>query len=296
MGPPDLSDRDRRPERRARDRRRRAGRRSPSIRASSTRIWAAAEARECREPVACLRCGLDATYGELRALVGVGPGRRRRDRGARRAERRRQDHAPPRHRRPDPAARGPESCGRASISSGSPAHRVVERGVAMVPEGRRLFGRMTVEENLCWAPSARGRARSARHAGRASTEIFPAPGGAPPPAGGHAVRRRQQMVAIGRALMARPRLLCSTSRRSGSRRGWWRASSRLPRGDQRGGVAVLLVEQNVRAALGLAHRAYVLEHGRVVGAGSEAQAPGRPRACGGPTSDRSRGSRERAPA
>ncbi len=147
-------------------------------------------------------------------------------------------------------------------------HLIVERGVAMVPEGRRLFGGMTVEENLelgAFAP----RARSARQANLERVDaLFPI----------LRERRRaivrtlsggqQQMVAVGRALMTNPRLLMLDEPSLGLAPLLVAAIFEALREINRGGVAVFLVEQNVQAALTLAHRAYILETGRIVGQGS----------------------------
>jgi branched-chain amino acid transport system ATP-binding protein len=154
--------------------------------------------------------------------------------------------------------------------TGIPPHRVVERGVALVPEGRRLFGHMTVEENLSLgAFSARAHPERQATLGRVY-EIFPR----------LAERRRQvaralsggeqQMVAIGRALMTRPRLLMLDEPSLGLAPRVVESVLAVLQEVSRTGVGVFLVEQNVRAALGLAHRAYVLEHGRIVGQGRSA--------------------------
>ena len=151
-----------------------------------------------------------------------------------------------------------------------PAHAIVERGIAVVPEGRRLFGAMTVEENLelgAFVP----RARSRRAAGLERIyAIFPVLHG----------RRRQivralsggqqQMVAIGRALMANPRLLILDEPSLGLAPRIIESIFEVLREINAGGVSILLVEQNVQAALTLSRRAYILEAGRVVGEGSAA--------------------------
>jgi branched-chain amino acid transport system ATP-binding protein len=147
-------------------------------------------------------------------------------------------------------------------------HLVVERGVALVPEGRRLFGTMTVEENLELGAFA-DHARRQQAAGFERVyALFP----------DLRQRRRQlvralsggqqQMVAVGRALMAQPRLLMLDEPSLGIAPRLV-ASIFAALGEiNRAGVAIFLVEQNVQAALTLAHRAYVLESGRVASQGA----------------------------
>jgi len=147
------------------------------------------------------------------------------------------------------------------------AHRIVERGLALVAEGRRLFGGMTLEENLelgAFAPRARSGLRRSLERVYA---LFPV----------LAERRRalvrtlsggqQQMVAVGRALMSNPRLLMLDEPSLGIAPLLVRAILDALVEINRDGVAVFLVEQNVQAALGLARRAYILEGGRIVGEG-----------------------------
>jgi branched-chain amino acid transport system ATP-binding protein len=153
---------------------------------------------------------------------------------------------------------------------GLPGHLIVERGVALVPEGRRLFGGMTVEDNLMLGAFA-PRARSGRYANlKRVYALFPAL---------HERRRQivrlmsggqQQMVAVGRALMTNPRLLMLDEPSLGLAPLLVRAILEVLLEINRNGVAVFLVEQNVRAALTLAHRAYILEQGCIVGEGSGA--------------------------
>jgi branched-chain amino acid transport system ATP-binding protein len=148
-----------------------------------------------------------------------------------------------------------------------PAHLLVEHGVALVPEGRRLFGSMTVADNLELGAFA-ARARRGRDAALARVyALFP----------DLRERRRQlvhslsggqqQMVAVGRALMTSPRLLMLDEPSLGIAPRLVSAIFAALAEINRAGVGLLLVEQNVQAALTLAHRAYVLESGRIVAAG-----------------------------
>ena len=150
-------------------------------------------------------------------------------------------------------------------------HLIVDRGLAMVPEGRRLFGSMTVEENLTLGAFA-ARARGARQANLERVyALFPI----------LRERRRQvvrvlsggqqQMVSIGRALMTNPRLLMLDEPSLGLAPLLVRSILEVMVEINRNGVAVFLVEQNVHAALTLAHRAYILETGCIVGEGSGAE-------------------------
>ena len=145
-----------------------------------------------------------------------------------------------------------------------PAHARVDRGVVQVPEGRRLFPFMTVAENLLLGAHA-GRARGERERTLAHVyALFPVLDGRRTQLAGSLSGGEQQMCAIGRALMARPRLLMLDEPTLGLAPVLVARIFETVRAINSQGVTVLLVEQNVRQALTLAHRACVLESGRMV--------------------------------
>ena len=147
-------------------------------------------------------------------------------------------------------------------------HRFCEAGIAIVPEGRRLFGSMSVLENLeVGSIVATARARRAQSL-QAVLALFPALEAKLGQAAGELSGGQQQMVAVGRALMARPRLLLLDEPSLGLSplivHELFSAVQRI----NAEGTAVLLVEQNVAPALRIARRAYVLDEGRVVAEGA----------------------------
>jgi branched-chain amino acid transport system ATP-binding protein len=150
------------------------------------------------------------------------------------------------------------------------SHEVSSRGIAIVPEGRRLFGGMTVEENLeigGYTPAAR--VRRAPRLERVYA-LFPVLRARRRQAAGTLSGGEQQMVAIGRALMAGPRLLLLDEPSLGLAPAIVDRVFDVIAALHREGTAVLLVEQNVQKALAVAGRAYVLAEGRIVSAGTPA--------------------------
>ena len=145
-----------------------------------------------------------------------------------------------------------------------PAHRRVDRGIVQVPEGRHLFPFMTVAENLLLGAHA-DRARAERDRTLAQVYgLFRVLGDRRTQLAGSLSGGEQQMCAIGRALMAKPRVLMLDEPTLGLAPVLVARIFETVRTINAQGVTVLLVEQNVRQALTLAHRACVLESGRLV--------------------------------
>lgn len=154
--------------------------------------------------------------------------------------------------------------------SGVPAHAIVEAGIALVPEGRGIFGEMTVRENLLLgAFPARARAAEARNLDLVLT-LFPR------------VKERlrqtvrtmsggeQQMVAIGRALMTAPDILLLDEPSLGLSPIMCKELFQILARIRDAGLGILLVEQNAKQSLKIADRGYLIESGRIVGEGTGA--------------------------
>jgi branched-chain amino acid transport system ATP-binding protein len=157
---------------------------------------------------------------------------------------------------------------------GLPAHRVVARGLILVPEGRQLFAPLTVEDNLVLGAYTRLKRGEQQIAGEQLERVFalfPRLAERRRQLAGTLSGGEQQMVAIGRGLMARPKLMMLDEPSLGLAplvvRGILEALATL----RREGCTLLLVEQNSKAALGIADRGYVMETGRLLLEGSAAE-------------------------
>lgn len=149
-----------------------------------------------------------------------------------------------------------------------PAYRIVEQGVVLVPEGRKLFGGLSVLENLELGAYTK-RARAARHKTLSHVfELFPIMAERQNQRANTMSGGQQQMLAIGRALMGLPRILMLDEPSLGLAPMLVQSIFDIIKHMNEERVTIFLVEQNARQALELAHRAYILEQGRVVGTGT----------------------------
>jgi len=154
--------------------------------------------------------------------------------------------------------------------------RVVAAGLAHVPQGRRLFGPLSVERNLLLGAYLR-KDNGVQHDLARVVEYFPALGDKLQREAATLSGGEQQMVAIGRGLMARPKLLMIDEPSLGLAPIVVERVIEVAREINRGGTALLLVEQDVLVALEAAHRGYVLENGRITLSGRAEELQGDPR-------------------
>jgi branched-chain amino acid transport system ATP-binding protein len=144
------------------------------------------------------------------------------------------------------------------------AHQVVQKGVAMVPEGRGIFSRLTVAENLDLGAYSRDRRAGVRQDLDRVFSLFPRLQERNRQVAGTLSGGEQQMLAIGRALMAHPRLLLMDEPSMGLGPILVESIFETVRGINREGTTILLVEQNALMALSIATRGYVLQTGTIV--------------------------------
>jgi branched-chain amino acid transport system ATP-binding protein len=153
-----------------------------------------------------------------------------------------------------------------TISGASP-QRIVERGIALVPEGRRLFAAMTVRDNLeLGAFTERAQKQKYSQLNRVYA-LFPRLFERQRQLAGSLSGGEQQMLALGRALMGLPRLLLLDEPSLGLAPKVVESILSILAELHREGMSLLIVEQNVHSVLALVERAYILESGRIVGAG-----------------------------
>jgi branched-chain amino acid transport system ATP-binding protein len=146
---------------------------------------------------------------------------------------------------------------------GVPAHQIVERGLAHAPEGRRIFPRMSVEENLLLGAYSRRDAAEVRVDLARVFDLFPILAERRRQSAGTFSGGEQQMLAIGRAMMSRPKLLMLDEPSMGLSPMMMQRIMATIRELKAQGTTILLVEQNAQAALELADYGYVLEVGRI---------------------------------
>ena len=145
-----------------------------------------------------------------------------------------------------------------------PAHAIVERGISQVPEGRRIFSKLTVLENLEMGAYTRDDPPRVREDLDRIFSLFPLLGERRTQLGGTLSGGEQQMLAIGRALMVHPRLLLLDEPSLGLAPKLVETIFEVIREINAQGTTIFLVEQNAHMALSIANRGYVMEVGRVV--------------------------------
>ncbi len=154
--------------------------------------------------------------------------------------------------------------GRDLVSDRVPAHEIVKLGLAQSPEGRKIFSRLTVLENLEMGAFTRKNHAEVKSDIEKMFKMFPILGDRKSQPGGLLSGGQQQMLAIARALMARPKLLLLDEPSLGLAPQIVVQIFNVIKELNQQGVSVLLVEQNARMALKIAHRGYVLETGRII--------------------------------
>ena len=155
--------------------------------------------------------------------------------------------------------------------AGVKAHEIVRQGISQVPEGRRIFAEMTVMENLDMGAFTRKDKDGIRADLKRVFELFPRLEERKSQVAGTLSGGEQQMLAMGRALMSRPKLLLLDEPSMGLAPLLIREIFHIIEDINRAGTTVLLVEQNANMALSIASRAYVLETGRITLSGDAAK-------------------------
>ncbi len=152
--------------------------------------------------------------------------------------------------------------------SAMPAEDIVRKGISQVPEGRRIFANMTVEENLELGAYIRSDKSGIRRDINKVFERFPRLGERRSQVSGTLSGGEQQMLAIGRGLMSQPKLMLLDEPSMGLAPLLVKEIFSIIKEINAGGMTILLVEQNAHMALSIAHKAYVLETGRITLSGT----------------------------
>ena len=160
--------------------------------------------------------------------------------------------------------------------SGLPTPEIIRRGIGSVPESRRIFPDMTVRENLLMGAYARRDRDEVRRDYERMLELFPRLRQRLHQRGGVLSGGEQQMLAMARALMGRPKLLCMDEPTMGLSPLFVDRVLELIRRVNQQGVTVFMVEQNANLALQIAHRGYVLQNGHIVLEGAAGELLGSP--------------------
>jgi branched-chain amino acid transport system ATP-binding protein len=149
--------------------------------------------------------------------------------------------------------------------SGMPAHLIVEEGIALVPEGRGIFGELTVAENLQLGAYARRARDGSDKTLKFIYELFPRLAERKSQIARTMSGGEQQMVAIGRALMSKPDILMLDEPSLGLSPLLSQELFKSLKHIAEGGFGLLLVEQNAKLSLKIAHRGYLIENGKITG-------------------------------
>ncbi|HLV28521.1 MAG TPA: ABC transporter ATP-binding protein [Burkholderiaceae bacterium] len=145
-----------------------------------------------------------------------------------------------------------------------PSYMLVRRGLVMVPEGRGIFGQLTIEENLAMGAYSRNDAEQVARDTEHVLELFPRLRERLKQSAGTLSGGEQQMLAMGRAMISRPRLLLLDEPSMGLAPIMVDKIFEVIRSIADEGVTILLIEQNARLALEASHRGYVMESGRMI--------------------------------
>lgn len=148
--------------------------------------------------------------------------------------------------------------------AGTPSYMLVRQGLVMVPEGRGIFGQLTIEENLAMGAYSRRDTEQVRRDTEHVLEVFPRLSERLTQSAGTLSGGEQQMLAMGRAMISRPRLLLLDEPSMGLAPIMVDKIFDVIRGIADDGVTILLIEQNARLALEASHRGYVMESGRML--------------------------------